>query len=498
MTPGNNNKNKTRKPFDGKKETRVYDKTKRNFDRKDGAFDRTKKDSFSKKTTSYDKPKKDDFQPKQTELTIEKLGNDFEGVAYVQGKRYLVDGALPKEKVKVTEIKKSGNIVICKLDEVKEKSPLRIVSPCKYSSECGACSFDYVDKENQRKLKTDLIKRRLNDYRDKVEDIRFVDNATRNKIQFVLRGASENVEIGFFNSETHKVVDIPECLMHDSASYSAVRDALKLWCKKYGVIAYNPHRQRGNIRFAVVRLLNGAVSITLVFYKQIENGLDYLYSRLKEHFSYVSLNVNINDETSNAVFKGTPCYYMGEKELVSELSGIYYYYSAGDFLQTNTSICEQIYKDVVDILVSEKVSSVVDAYSGIGITSVLFAKNRMKVTSVEISENAVETAKKTAKLNKEQDIKFFSGDFSDAIEKIDVGANTAIFVDPPRAGLGEKVCRKIIDKGFEKVLYLSCEPDTLVKDLSILTKKYSVNLVRPYDMFPSTKHIETLVMLTKN
>lgn len=491
------NKNKPRKAFDGKKD-RTSGKSNRDFDRKDGSSYRAKKDINAKKNQKEsDKPQKDDFQPKQVELTIEKLGNDFEGVAYVQGKRYLVDGALPKEKVKATQVKKSGNIVICKLDEIVEKSPLRIDSPCKYSSECGACSFDYVDKATQRKLKTDLIKRRLNAYRDKVEDIRFVDNATRNKIQFVFRGASENIEIGFFNSETHKVIDIPECLMHDNASFTAVRDALKLWCKKYGVIAYNPHRQRGNVRFAVVRLLNGYLSITLVFYKQVEDGLDYLYLRLKEHFQYVSLNVNVNDEISNAVFKGVPTYYMGEKELVGELSGVLFYYGAGDFLQTNTPICERIYKDVVDILLSEKITDVVDAYSGIGITSILFAKNGMNVTSVEISENAVETAKKTAKLNNQRTERILSGDFSEAIDKIDVGTNTAIFVDPPRAGLGEKVCRKIVDKGFERVLYLSCEPDTLVKDLSVLTDSYSVVLIRPYDMFPSTKHIETLVLLTK-
>lgn len=437
------------------------------------------------------------FEPKNTILTIEKLGNDFEGVAYVKGKRCLVNGALPTETVSVSEPKNSGNVIVYKLDDIIKKSPLRVDNRCKYSSECGACSFDYVSDETQRKLKTDLIKRRFNEYRDKVDDIRFIPNAIRNKIQFVFRGASENIEIGFFNSVNHKVVDIPECRMHDSDSYAAIRNALKGWCKKYGVVAYNPHRQRGNVRFAVVRSLNDSISLTLVFYRQIENGLDYLYSRLKETFSFVSLYVNVNNEISNAVFKGTPSYYMGEKDVADELLGIRYYYSAGDFLQTNTEVCKLIYDDVVKVLLSEKVQTIVDAYSGIGITSALFAKNGMRVTSIEISESAVETAKKTAKLNGAKDIKFYAGDFSKVIEKIDAAANSAIFVDPPRAGLGEKVCRDIIEKKFDTLLYLSCEPDTLVKDLSILSAAYSVKRIRPYDMFPSTKHVETLVVLKR-
>ena len=439
------------------------------------------------------------MQEQKKILTIEKLGNDFEGVCYEKGKRCLVKGALPAEKVEVKEARKSGNILVFNLAKVLTPSKYRVTNICPHSEECGACDLLHICAEAQRKFKTDQVKRRLNEWRNVVEDIEFVDGATRNKIQLSFKGSSENIQIGFFNSDTHKVVDINSCKMHSEKAFSSIREALKRWCAKYGIVAYNPHRQRGNLRFCVVRLLGNSLLMTLVFFKEsgIE-GLAYLYSKLKENFDFVSLNVNINSQISNAVFDNAPTYLMGEKEIASAMLGVKFLCRAGDFLQTNTKICEKIYSEVLQNIKGANSETVIDAYSGIGITSSLFAKNGLNVQSIEISENAVQTAKNTAKLNDVHDkISFHAGDFAEVISSIKIENKTSLFVDPPRAGLGENVCKAILTKNIDQIIYLSCELDTLLSDLQILKTQYKVTKVKPYDMFMNTKHIETLVCLVK-
>lgn len=443
--------------------------------------------------------KSSETKASNTILTIEKLGNDFEGVCYIKGNRCLVKGALPKEKVEVTDPKKSGNVTIYKLVKVLSPSEYRSKENCPYAKECGACTLLHINTVSQRKFKTETVKRRLNEWRNLVEDIVFVENPCRNKIQLCFKGSGENMQIGFFNSETHKVVDIPSCLMHDENFFSALRSDLKKWCAKFCITAYNPHRQRGNLRFCVARILGKSILVTLVFYKENEiDGLPYLYSRLKEHFEKVSLNINVNNQISNAVFDKEPQYYMGEKELAYNMSGVKFLYRAGDFLQTNTDICEKIYRDALSEIKSFGAETVIDAYSGIGITSTLFAKNELKVKSIEISEKAVQTAKNTAKLNgTDNAIEFYSGDFANIIDRITTENFTSLFVDPPRAGLGGKVCKAILKKDIAQIIYMSCELDTLISDIEILKHKYKIIKIKPYDMFANTKHIEVLCVLQK-
>lgn len=435
------------------------------------------------------------MQEEKKILKIEKLGNDFEGVCYEKGKRCLVKGALPEEKVEVNEPRKSGSVTIYNLAKVLTSSKYRVANACPHSEECGACDLLHIDEEAQRKFKTDLVKRRLNEWRNLVQDIEFEDGAKRNKIQLSFKGSSENIQIGFFSSVTHKVVDITSCKMHSEKAFSSIREALKRWGAKYNVVAYNPHRQRGNLRFCVVRLLGNSILMTLVFFKETgEEGLPYLYSKLKESFDFVSLNVNINSQISNAVFDKTPSYFMGEKEIASAMLGVKFLYRAGDFLQTNTKVCEKIYSEVLSAVKNANTETVIDAYSGIGITSSLFAKNGLNVQSIEISENAVKTAQNTAKLNGVEDkITFHSGDFASVISSIESTNKTSLFVDPPRAGLGDTVCKAILTKNLDQIIYLSCELDTLFADLQILKTKYKVTKIQPYDMFMNTKHIETLV-----
>lgn len=430
-------------------------------------------------------------------FTVEKLGNDLEGVCYCFGSRNLVKGALPGETVRCIDPQVSGNITIYQLAEVITPSEYRIPSPCPYQDQCGACTLSFVTPEYQRKIKTDLIRRRLNDYRQKVEDIEFVDHPIRNKLHLAFKQFDDRLGIGFFSSESHKVIDIPECLMHDKEGFGVLRNALETWISRFGVLTYNPRRQRGNLRFAVVRMLGKSLSITLTFYKKIENGLDYLYALLKQYFESVSLNVNINPNLSNAVFRDTPNYYLGDTKIHSQIVGVNFLYGAGDFLQTNTEICAKIYSYVAEYIKELSPSVIVDAYSGIGITSVLFARNVPKVISIEISDNAVKTARETAELNGVNNIEFIADDFSNALKNISVDCNSAIFVDPPRAGLTKKVCNAIISKGFDNIVYLSCSPGSLVEDIRVLSKNYDVVKIKPYDMFPMTDHVETLVCLKR-
>lgn len=437
--------------------------------------------------------------PKKYTIKIEKLDDDLHGVAFRGGKKFVVDGALAGEVVEAEEIKLSGNAVVCKLSKIVEPSADRIAAPCKYYDICGGCNLMHIPYETQLKVKTALVKRKLAAFGSvAVDDCVPSENfGARNKTHIAFAEVKGKIYAGFFNEETHRVVDIPACLCHGEW-YAELRRQLIFWIKKYSVTLYNPRTGSGVLRFAAARYGENSLMLTLVVTENKPLKFDALLAALKKSFASVSIFVNVNNEKTNEVLSGKVVQIAGDAALNGECLGIKYSLTPAAFFQTNYGIAEKAYAKVLEEMKDGGSRRVVDLFSGIGITSALFAKNGFTVDAVEINPDSVNAALKLAVANGVEDkIKIRKGDCKDILPSISA-PDAAFFVDPPRRGLTDEVARAVAGFSPARIVYLSCNLRTLVSDLQILTAAgYRITSATPFDMFPSTTHVETLTCLSK-
>lgn len=428
--------------------------------------------------------------------------------AKIGAKIYHVKGAIENETVNTKEYAVDGKHVYSQVTEVIKASEHRITPKCDLCDACGSCTLMHVDYNEQLSVKKRHIQKILSSVvtPDIVEDtVGLSQFAGRNKLHLVFGGKVGNVRLGFFNSATKKVVDVKSCVCHPDW-YQKLYTVLKTWADEDKLAPYDPKTSKGLVRFAAARVLDDNIMLTLVVTseKLCENKdkttacIDSLYSKLKDSFDSVSLWLNLNKERTNEVMSGRIEHLKGEKTLRATMLGTNIVLRPTSFFQVNTEIASRIYSDVLELSKKSGSCVMVDCFSGIGVTSLLFSKYFEKVISIEIVQSAVACAKDMARLNNVQNIEFICADANKVLPTLKIGAQSTFFVDPPRAGLGEKICRSILKFAPSQIVYLSCNPQTLKRDLEFLCgEKYKVELVRPYDMFPNTKHIETLVVLKR-
>lgn len=431
-------------------------------------------------------------------IKIEKLDDDLCGVAFRGGKKYVVAKTLPDEEVLCEVKRKSGNAVICDVKEILEKSGKRVEPRCKYYDKCGGCNLLHTTHRNQLEIKTALVRRKFAalGFSAVSDAVGFSEDGSRNKTHIVFGNSKGQITAGFFNADTHEVVDVEKCLLHGEW-YETLRRILIDFIKKESVSIYNPRTRTGVLRFAVARKIGGAIMLTLVMTKRVDYDFSWLLKSLEKSFGETAVYVNVNNEKTNAVFSDEFIHIAGKRTLSGEMLGIKFELSPNSFYQVNDEIAKTIYEKVLSEIKSGGGNRVVDLFSGIGITSALFAKNGFDVDSVEIVKSAVENAKSIAAKNGVSDkITVRLGDANKIIKSLNL-TDCSVFVDPPRAGL-QDVARSLAAAKPQKIVYLSCSLKTLVEDLKILKKAgYEISSVIPYDMFPASKHVETLVSLVK-
>lgn len=333
-------------------------------------------------------------------IKIEKLDDDLSGVAFRGGKKYVVAKTLPDEEVLCEVKRKSGNAVICDVKEILEKSGKRVEPRCKYFDKCGGCNLLHTSHRNQLEIKTALIRRKFAalGFSAVPEAVGFSEDGSRNKTHIVFGNSKGQITAGFFNADTHEVVDVEKCLLHGEW-YETLRRILIDFIKKESVSIYNPRTRAGVLRFAVARKIGGAIMLTLVMTKRVDYDFSWLLKSLEKSFGEAAVYVNVNNEKTNAVFSDEFIHIAGKRTLSGEMLGIKFELSPNSFYQVNDEIAKTIYEKVLSEIKSGGGSRVVDLFSGIGITSALFAKNGFAVDSVEIVKSAVENAKTIAAKN---------------------------------------------------------------------------------------------------
>ncbi len=373
---------------------------------------------------------------------------------------------------------------------------------CKYSKYCGGCSNLAVNYDKQLEDKSKLVEDCLKKFNIKLCVPKtigmYFPYKYRNKVHLAFKTFKGKTIIGFFEEGSGKIVDIDTCLLHDSWLEKLIK-ILRDCVKKYRITPYDSLTKTGTIRYAVARVIDNSIMLTLVTTTKNFAGREYLFAKLQENFKTVSLYININKRTDKLVFDDKNFSFVkGEKFITSSMLGVKYSIAPNSFLQINSEICKNMYAKAEELLDISKEDNVLDLYSGIGITSILFAKKCEKVVSIEYNSEATRMAVINKKLNFVDNLDIRTGPCEKVIESLDISQFNKVFLDPARMGAENGTIDNIVKAtNIDRVVYMSCDPETLARDLAKLTKAFDITYIQSYDMFPQTSHVETLVCLQR-
>lgn len=454
------------------------------------------------------------------------LGSNGEGIIKHDGMVVFVPFSLVGEKIKYKVLKVTSKCVYGKLLEVLTPAENRVRPSCQVFGKCGGCQLQHLKYSYQLKFKEDNVEtcfKKIAGLNVKVSPaIKCEPNVEyRNKLQLPVEQTDKGVQIGFYAENSHRVVPIEDCLINPSWTKDIIK-CFKQYIAEFNIKGYNSALNDGDLREITVKEVSTNLIITAVTLDRNIRGVDRLIEILKQNFkNKFSLYINENKGTSNVIYGekfflryGAPFYY-------SEMFGIKNKVGVQSFTQVNTEMCYKLYNAVKEQVDADENTTVVDAYSGAGLMTALLSKKAKKCIGIEICKEAVECADELAVINGLSDkITNYLGKCEEILPPLiekerKENQKLCLVLDPPRKGCDPKVIDAIIKSGIEKIVYVSCMPSTLARDVGLLCGSikyengkiinaiqenltYNVKLVRPFDMFPHTKHIETLVVLEKN
>ncbi|MDE6471658.1 MAG: 23S rRNA (uracil(1939)-C(5))-methyltransferase RlmD [Clostridia bacterium] len=444
-------------------------------------------------------------------LTVEiiSMGMDGEGVARVDGVVLFVHGALIGEtvKVQITQVKKS--FCFAKVIKLLVASSDRVEPKCKIGFKCGGCETLHIDYKKQLEIKRQHVKNCLEKQckRDFIVDETVASPKQvgyRNKIQVPISCQDGKLVGGYYAPNSHKVVafckqgDGGSCLLNSDGMQEII-DAFLDYMNSQGISAYDENSHSGLARHLVIRKVDGKFAICVVINGNNLPKREVLISMLNSLGIEFSLYISPNTRRTNVIMGEKVITLFGEESLQGEALGVKYLVSPQSFMQINDDVRDMIYSRVGEIIRSSGINNVIDAYSGIGIMSNIFAKYADKVYAIEIVPQAIANSEVLAKLNGNSDkIINICGDCAQELPKVVARLEKSIVViDPPRKGCDKAVLSALLSALPDQIIYISCNPSTLARDIDILLDKYEPTSITPYDMFPNTKHIETLICLKR-
>jgi 23S rRNA (uracil1939-C5)-methyltransferase len=440
------------------------------------------------------------------DVVFEDLTHDGAGVAKVEGYPLFVPNGLPGEKAKVKVIKVNKSYGIGRLIELYEKSPYRVEIEQSEIHKYGGCQLEHISYEGQLKYKENQVRQvltRIGKLMDVViHPILGMDSPWhyRNKAQVPVGEKDGKLIAGFFKPRSHEIVDTNESLIQIKEVNEAV-NIVKEICSQYGIPAYQEETHKGVLRHIMARYgkQTGELMVVLIT-KTAElphkNKLvDEIVARLPHVKSVVH---NVNSKRTNVILGEKTTVLWGNEVIYDYIGNVKFAISALSFYQVNPDQTKVLYEKALEYADLSGKETVIDAYCGIGTISLFLAQKARKVFGVEVVSEAIEDAKRNAELNGIQNAEFAAGEAEVVIPKWYKEGNAAdvMVVDPPRKGCDEALLQTIIEMRPKKVVYVSCNPATLARDLRMLEDGgYKTVEVQPVDMFPQTTHCEAVVKL---
>lgn len=426
----------------------------------------------------------------------------------------VVKGTVPGQTVKFVVSKKRSGNAIGRLKEVVEKSELEDVSPkCPHFEFCGGCSYQTMSYDNQLKLKKDTVKGILDNAINEPYEFQGILQSPlqweyRNKMEFSFGDEIKDgpLALGMHKRNSfHDIVTVDECQIVDS-DYRKILDAVLEFCAGKELPFYKKLRHEGYLRHLLVRRTTVTkqllVAVVTTSDKEMEEKANW--TELVEILKNLDLSAKlcgvihiINDGLADVVQSDETRILFGDEYIYEELLGLRFKISVFSFFQTNSLGAEVLYSKAREYIGDTKDMTVFDLYSGTGTIAQIIAPVAKKVVGVEIVEEAVEAAKVNAGLNGLDNCEFIAGDVLKVIDEIEDKPDM-IILDPPRDGINPKALQKIIDFGVNNLVYISCKPTSLARDLEMLQEQgYRVEKACAVDMFPNTVHVETVVLLSQ-
>ncbi|MGN0166367.1 MAG: 23S rRNA (uracil(1939)-C(5))-methyltransferase RlmD [Lachnospiraceae bacterium] len=442
---------------------------------------------------------------KKYTIRCKEINSAMNGVFTFNNSKFEAPGLLPGEKAEVTLLygKDKGKAVV---ENILEPSPYRVKPVCPAYGTCGGCKLLHTTYEYQLQLKTEVARKLLSGF-GKVEDCVGVSGEPfhyRNKINATLSTDKRGKVIsGLYEETTHHVVDITSCAIEDVHA-SQVMCTIRDFMNSHHIKPYNEDTGKGTLRHVLFRTsATGETLVVLVSGNKIFSEKNRLAEVISEKHPFVkSIVVNYNPKKTSFILGKNEEILTGTGYVTDKMCGITFRISGKSFYQINTPQAEKIYFDAINRAGITAEDKVLDAYCGIGtIASVAATLSSAKeVVGVELNAAAVADAKENAKQAGLKNVKFINEDAGDYLYAA-IGADihySCIIMDPPRSGASERFMKAVLKMKPEKLIYISCNPVTLARDLKMLTlRDYQAVYIRPYDMFPQTGHIETVCLLSK-
>jgi 23S rRNA (uracil1939-C5)-methyltransferase len=440
-------------------------------------------------------------------MKITGLTSEGMGVGRIEGFTIFVEGALPQETVNVRIIKLQKTFGYGKLLSIHEESEERVIPACGIMKRCGGCQLQHLDYKAQLDNKTQMVKdimERIGGFQDLVihdaigmqEPWRY-----RNKAQFPV-GFSDDVVIGFYANRSHDIIDTDKCIIQDEINDKII-GIFKEYIKKFKIPVYNEESNKGLVRHIVTRkgFQTGEVMVCIVVNGESLPKADYLVSALTENMPEIkSIVLNVNQKQTNVILGEKNIVLYGEEAIFDYIGQFKFRISPNSFFQVNPIQTEVLYGKALEYAALNGKETVFDLYCGIGTISLFLSQRAKKVYGVEIVPQAIDNAKENAVLNNVDNVEFILGESEKVIPEMYKKGIKAdvIVVDPPRKGCGQELLDVIAEMQCPRVVYVSCNPATLARDLKYLAEKgYRVQEVQPVDMFPHTVHCEVVVKLER-
>ena len=459
------------------------------------------------------------------------IGSNGEGIIRHEGVTFFVPACLPGEKIRFRVLKIKGNIGYGKVEEVLTPAEERVRVKCPVFSKCGGCCLQHLDYSAQLSHKATVVKDALR----KIGGLQIaVPTAVksdmpygyRNKLQIPV-GVDKDGKtvIGFYAEHSHRIVPITACAIHPEWSEKLIA-TVKRYMAECAVKGYDEEQKSGAVRHIVAREIGGKFIITLVTAKRNLPNIDYLVGLLSENFKTFSLYLNVNDSDTNVILGKEFHLVHGAGFFEAEEQGILYEAGPVTFLQVNENVRTKLYKDALKTVCEDGDEVVIDAYSGGGLLTAMLAKKAKRVYGIELEEEASKCADSLKEKNGLDNMTNICGYVEKELPPVlerEKGEKLRLILDPPRAGIARSVLFALLESGIPKLTLISCNPATLARDLGILSGRlmekdgelvknpaytdavdgetlsgyYAVERIQPYDMFPQTKHVETLVTLQR-
>lgn len=470
------------------------------------------------------------------EIKIEDLGMNGEGIGRANGKTFFVPFALPGELVEAEILSQKKNMVFARAVCVSEPAVGREQPRCPAFGRCGGCQLQHMRYGMQLSAKAKLVETCFRKIAGMTVSVAAPGNSPqiyryRNKLQLPVGQGADGPVFGFFEDASHRIVPISDCVLHPEWNAALIR-IVGSFMRRRGIVGYDERTHSGTVRHLVAREVQGRLNVVLVVNARKLPYADELGQDLLREFHSASLWVNSNRECTNVILGREFTLICGDRSVYGESMGIRYSVHPNSFVQVNDAVRDKIYAKVAELAGEHPDGCIIDAYSGAGLLTAILSRQCRRVYGIEIVPQAVEDADRLCRENGICNMQNFTGDCAellpplmarlrgDVTEKLPsilsgVAAGdfrdkpVTVVLDPPRKGCDPKVLRALLLARPERIVYVSCNPATLARDIGILkgtvpldsrpnnAPDYQIEYLKPYDLFPQTKHVETVVLLSR-